>query len=277
MAASGGAAAVGVICDEESTAVLLNSEWLSASMVNLQETNRSSCRSKRGRRRRQYEYDKMYEDDDDDENEDDDCITIDEKSKKKRRLSAEQVRFLEKSFEAEKKLEGDRKAELAREAGLEARQVAIWFQNRRARWKTKLLQKEYDALKADFHALQADYHALFTHNQAARNQVNLLAEKLLSRGIRINPPSAGEDGPAAAQKSDLDQDSDDSPAAARESSSSEYSQGQEDRDRDRVEFFPKIEDYYDDDDDEYDLLQPNNSCNLGFPVQNHLGTWLWQC
>ncbi|URD93348.1 Homeobox-leucine zipper protein [Musa troglodytarum] len=44
---------------------------------------------------------------------------------KKRRLLPEQVRLLERSFEAENKLEPERKSELARKLGLQPRQVAV--------------------------------------------------------------------------------------------------------------------------------------------------------
>ncbi|GKE27057.1 leucine zipper, homeobox-associated, homeodomain-like protein [Tanacetum coccineum] len=61
---------------------------------------------------------------------------------------------LEKSFEIGNKLEPDRKRQLARALGLQPRQVAIWFQNRRARWKTKQLEKDYNVLKRQLMALK---------------------------------------------------------------------------------------------------------------------------
>ncbi|KAJ8772089.1 hypothetical protein K2173_027266 [Erythroxylum novogranatense] len=85
---------------------------------------------------------------------------------KKRRLSLEQVKSLEKNFEVENKLEPERKLRLAEELGLQPRQVAIWFQNRRARWKTKQLEKEYVALKAGYEALKLDYSNLEQQNEA---------------------------------------------------------------------------------------------------------------
>lgn len=100
---------------------------------------------------------------------------------KKRRLSTDQVQFLERSFEVENKLEPERKVQLAKELGLQPRQVAIWFQNRRARYKTKQLEKEYDCLKASYDKLNADYDSLFKENQKLKNEVQLLAEKLLLR------------------------------------------------------------------------------------------------
>ncbi|CAL9078458.1 unnamed protein product [Musa textilis] len=67
---------------------------------------------------------------------------------KKRRLSDEQVKFLEMSFGEEEKLEFGRKVHLAAELGLHPKQVAVWFQNRRARHKSKQVEAAYLKLKA---------------------------------------------------------------------------------------------------------------------------------
>ncbi|CAL4920984.1 unnamed protein product [Urochloa decumbens] len=94
---------------------------------------------------------------------------------KKRRLNVDQVRTLEKNFELGNKLEPERKLQLARALGLQPRQVAIWFQNRRARWKTKQLEKDYDALKRQLDAVKADNDALLSHNK--KLQAEILALK----------------------------------------------------------------------------------------------------
>ncbi|KAK3413049.1 LOW QUALITY PROTEIN: hypothetical protein EUGRSUZ_I02255 [Eucalyptus grandis] len=79
----------------------------------------------------------------------------------KKRLSLEQVKALEKSFEIGNKLEPERKIQLARALGLQPRQIAIWFQNWRARWKTKQLERDYEVLKKQFevHAQNEKLHA----------------------------------------------------------------------------------------------------------------------
>ena len=83
----------------------------------------------------------------------------------------EQVKTLEKNFELGNKLEPERKMHLARALGLQPRQIAIWFQNRRARWKTKQLEKDYDLLKRQFEAVKAENDALQAQNQKLHAEV----------------------------------------------------------------------------------------------------------
>lgn len=92
-------------------------------------------------------------------------------AEKKRRLSVEQVKALEKNFEVENKLEPERKVKLAQELGLQPRQVAVWFQNRRARWKTKQLERDYGVLKANYDSLKLSFDSLQHDNQALHKEV----------------------------------------------------------------------------------------------------------
>ncbi|KAM7483272.1 hypothetical protein LguiB_007855 [Lonicera macranthoides] len=98
---------------------------------------------------------------------------------KKRRLKADQVQFLEKSFETENKLEPERKVQLAKDLGLQPRQVAIWFQNRRARWKNKQLERDYDVLQSSYNSLKADYENLLKDKDILKAEVLHLTDKLL--------------------------------------------------------------------------------------------------
>ncbi|XP_062220194.1 homeobox-leucine zipper protein HOX16-like isoform X2 [Phragmites australis] len=124
---------------------------------------------------------------------------------KKRRLTPEQVHLLERSFEEENKLEPERKTELARKLGLQPRQVAVWFQNRRARWKTKQLERDFECLKASFDALRAEHDAILQDNHCLRSQ---LQEKEAAEGAAVNATELLADA-----KASLAADADEQPAA----------------------------------------------------------------
>ncbi|KAK4799408.1 hypothetical protein SAY86_024773 [Trapa natans] len=135
---------------------------------------------------------------------------------KKRRLTSDQVCFLERSFDEENKLEPDRKIQLAKDLGLSPRQVAVWFQNRRARWKTKQLEKDFEVLQSNFNSLTAEYETLLKEKDKLEVEVVALKEKLgmkereaessqlwnkLSQGPRHNP--AGIDSASDEESSKL--------------------------------------------------------------------------
>ncbi|XP_010558970.1 PREDICTED: homeobox-leucine zipper protein ATHB-22 [Tarenaya hassleriana] len=80
--------------------------------------------------------------------------------KKKKKMTREQLRMLERSFEEEIKLDPDRKMKLSRELGLQPRQVAVWFQNKRARWRNKQLEHLYETLLHDFHVVSREKEML---------------------------------------------------------------------------------------------------------------------
>ncbi|XP_022928165.1 homeobox-leucine zipper protein HAT5 isoform X1 [Cucurbita moschata] len=102
---------------------------------------------------------------------------------KKRRLANEQVQMLEKSFEEENKLEPERKSQLAKKLGLQPRQVAVWFQNRRARWKTKQLERDYDVLKASYDLLMSNYDSIVKENAVLKSEVASLTEKCVAKEL----------------------------------------------------------------------------------------------
>lgn len=98
-------------------------------------------------------------------------------AEKKRRLTFDQVRSLERNFELENKLEPERKMQLAKELGLQPRQVAVWFQNRRARWKTKQLERDYEILTQDYNRLKSELESVRDEKQELQAKVKWLTEK----------------------------------------------------------------------------------------------------
>lgn len=101
-------------------------------------------------------------------------ITTTSRKKKeanKRRFSDEQIRLLESIFESESKLEPRKKLQVAKELGLQPRQVAIWFQNKRARWKSKQLERDYSILRGNYNSLVSRFESLKKEKQALLLQV----------------------------------------------------------------------------------------------------------
>jgi homeobox-leucine zipper protein len=96
------------------------------------------------------------------------------KTKNKRRFSAEQIHLLESTFESETRLEPRKKVQLARELGLQPRQISIWFQNRRARWRSKHIEQEYKTLKDDYDNLASQFESLNKEKQSLLIQVQVL-------------------------------------------------------------------------------------------------------
>lgn len=113
---------------------------------------------------------------------------------RKRKLSQEQVSLLELNFGSEHKLESERKDKLASELGLDPRQVAVWFQNRRARWKSKKLEEEYSRLKTQHEStvvekcrLEAEVLGLKDQLSEAEKEIQrLLQERGSGDGVSSN-------------------------------------------------------------------------------------------
>lgn len=96
------------------------------------------------------------------------------------------MHLLEKSFEAENKLEPEKKTQLAKKLGMQPRQVAVWFQNRRARWKTKQLERDYDVLKSSYDSLLSNYDSIKKENEKLKSEVRLV-QRNYTRLTWLNP------------------------------------------------------------------------------------------
>ncbi|KAL5730520.1 hypothetical protein ACHQM5_003327 [Ranunculus cassubicifolius] len=91
--------------------------------------------------------------------------------RQKNRLTEDQLRLLEESFSQDKKLEPERKFHLAYQLGMPAKQVAIWYQNRRARWKTQNIE-------GDFRTIQLRLESSLAAKGQLQNEVGRLRAEL---------------------------------------------------------------------------------------------------
>ncbi|XP_073316597.1 uncharacterized protein [Primulina huaijiensis] len=98
------------------------------------------------------------------------------RSKNDRRFSDEQIKSLESIFDQETKLESRKKLQLARDLGLQPRQVAIWFQNRRARWKARQIEQEFKVLKVNYDNMCLQFDHLKKENESLQRQLQELSD-----------------------------------------------------------------------------------------------------
>ncbi|GFP88768.1 homeobox-leucine zipper protein athb-7 [Phtheirospermum japonicum] len=87
-----------------------------------------------------------------------------------KRFSVEQIKSLESIFKLDTKLEPKRKLQIASDLGLQPRQVAIWFQNKRARWRSKQIEQEYKELRANYDSLYMQFDDLKREKQILQTQ-----------------------------------------------------------------------------------------------------------
>ncbi|XP_077252608.1 homeobox-leucine zipper protein ATHB-52-like [Tasmannia lanceolata] len=99
----------------------------------------------------------------------------------KKRLTDDQVKLLETSFNYDRKLEPERKIHLARDLGLQPRQVAIWYQNKRARWKTKSLEVDYKTVRLRLDNALAEKRLLEKEVERLREELEKSQEMMRKR------------------------------------------------------------------------------------------------
>ncbi|WCJ22482.1 Homeobox-leucine zipper protein family [Euphorbia peplus] len=120
-------------------------------------------------------------------------------NKNKRRFTDEQIKSLESIFESESRLEPRKKLQLAKELGLHPRQVAIWFQNKRARWKSKQLERDFTILRANYNSLASKFENLKKEKQALAIQLQKLNDLM---GKQSSEGESEEKGSLSMEKSE---------------------------------------------------------------------------
>ncbi|KAE8125842.1 hypothetical protein FH972_020611 [Carpinus fangiana] len=94
-----------------------------------------------------------------------------------KRLNPAQVRLLETSFAANNKLDAELKLHLAKQLGIPPRQVAVWFQNKRARRKTQSLEQRIENALVEKRRLEKEVERLQGELGKAREMAALALMK----------------------------------------------------------------------------------------------------
>ncbi|KAL5718828.1 hypothetical protein ACHQM5_011693 [Ranunculus cassubicifolius] len=123
--------------------------------------------------------------------------------REKYRLTEDQLRLLEASFNQEKKLEPERKFRLAFQLGMPAKQVAIWYQNKRARWKTQNIELEYRKIQQRLDIVLAEKGKLQMEAAMLRMELHKAQEILMAFNLEAPSTSSEEDGSSSLQPADM--------------------------------------------------------------------------
>ncbi|KAF3442467.1 hypothetical protein FNV43_RR16383 [Rhamnella rubrinervis] len=98
----------------------------------------------------------------------------------KKRLTHEQVKLLERSFTSNTKLHPERKLQLAVQLGIPPRQVAIWYQNKRARSRTQSLELDYGELQLKLENALAEKRQLEKDVERLKGELGKAQEMLFA-------------------------------------------------------------------------------------------------
>lgn len=100
-----------------------------------------------------------------------------------KRPTPDQVRLLEASFKANNKLHPHRKLQLCHQLDIPVRQIAVWYQNRRARLKNQ-------SLELDYGALENRLEIVLYQNMQLEKQVEKLGLELQKSSVVLQQPHA---------------------------------------------------------------------------------------
>ncbi|KAJ0959990.1 hypothetical protein J5N97_000246 [Dioscorea zingiberensis] len=187
---------------------------------------------------------------------------------KKRRLTADQVQFLEKSFDLENKLEPERKILLAKDLGLQPRQVVQLSDRLRLKDEERANSEQSDTNKSNQEPQQMPI-AESVSSEGEVSKLSVVACKEDRSSVKSDIFDSDSSHYTDGVHSSLLERGGDS-SYIFEPDQSDLSQDEEDNLSKTLlppYIFPKLEDVdYTD--------PPANSCNFGFPVEDH-AFWSW--
>ncbi|KAL0442717.1 UNVERIFIED_CONTAM: Homeobox-leucine zipper protein ATHB-52 [Sesamum latifolium] len=120
-------------------------------------------------------------------------------SKRRKRLSQDQVRLLETNFNFNNKLDQDNKSRLALELGVPPRQVAIWYQNKRARDKNQSLEADHKALQQQLENVVAENARLEGEVERLKAELNKINDVLNAFNSSSSCEEVGSSGLSSEQ------------------------------------------------------------------------------